>query len=114
MGERVVLHPVEGGTIPRAFAAIEGIDLVAPDTSDDVAAALADAPILVTWHWRDDFLTPALRWVQSVSVGVDQYPLDRLADAGVALTVPRGINAGPVAEHAFGLVLAMTRGIARG
>lgn len=114
MSERVVLHPVEGGTVPRAFEAIAGIDLVAPETSDGVAVALADAPILVTWHWRDDFLTPALRWVQSVSVGVDQYPLERLVDAGVALTVPRGINAGPVAEHTFGLVLSLTRGVARG
>ena len=71
MSERVVLHPVEGGTIPRAFAAIEGIDLVAPDDSDGVAAALTDAPIL-------DTDTPAARMAMSSRFAVSTPRPSRL------------------------------------
>jgi D-2-hydroxyacid dehydrogenase (NADP+) len=108
---RVVLHPAQGSSIQRAFEAVEGIHLVAPDR-EDVAAELRGAPILVSYPWRDEFLTPDLRWVQSVSVGVEQFPVERIREAGVVLTSARGIHGPQVAEHAIALLLSMTRGIA--
>ena len=114
MAERVVIHPVEGNSIPRAFRAIDGIDVVTPADADAVAEALVGAEILVSWAWRDDFLTPSLRWIQSVSIGVEQFPADALRDAGIVLTNPWGISGVQVSEHAFALLLSMTRGVARG
>lgn len=66
---------------------------------------------MVTYRWEDRFLTPSLRWIASVSSGVDQYPMKRLMDADVVVTSARGINAVPVAEHAMALLLACTRRI---
>jgi phosphoglycerate dehydrogenase-like enzyme len=107
----VVLHPAQGSTIERALGEIAGIRLDAPDR-DGVVAALEGTPIMVTFPWRDEFLTPDLRWVQAVSAGVEHFPLDTLRDHGVILTSARGIHGPQAAEHAIGLLLAMTRGIA--
>jgi len=107
---RVVLHPRHPRGVAEALEAIDGIELVKPD-DDQVAAALADSPVFVTFTWEAAFLSGELRWVQSVSAGVDQYPLDRLGERGVALTSASGLHAVPVSEHAFALLLAMTRGV---
>ncbi|MGF1667624.1 MAG: D-2-hydroxyacid dehydrogenase [Acidimicrobiia bacterium] len=86
------------------------IELLEP-AADEVAAAVGGAEILVTHAWEPAFLTPSLRWVQSVSAGVEQFPLEQLTAAGVTLTSARGVHAPQVAEHAFALLLSLTRGI---
>ncbi|MCB2224617.1 MAG: D-2-hydroxyacid dehydrogenase [Actinobacteria bacterium] len=106
----VVLYPARGSTIADALAAVQGIRLATPDAAG-VAGALEDAEILVTYPWREEFLVPGLRWVQSVSAGTEQFPLDRFREAGVVLTSARGVHGPQVAEHAIALLLAMTRGI---
>lgn len=109
---RVVLGPVEGNEVRLALGAVDGVDLVATSDLDEASGALAEAEVFVTYQWRPDLLTERLRWVQSISVGVDHFPLDELADAGIVLTSARGIHGPQVAEHVFGMLLAMTRGIA--
>ena len=92
------------------FRTADGIELVEP-TADEVVAALDGPEILVTHAWEPSFLAPSLRWVQSVSAGVEQFPLEELAAAGVVLTSARGVHAPQVAVHAFALLLSLTRGI---
>lgn len=53
-----------------------------------------------------------LRWVHATSAGVDGLPLSELQRAGVILTNARGQHADPMADHAFGLLLALSRRIA--
>lgn len=107
----VVLHPVHPRGVSEALAAIEAVSLIEPADDDRVAAAMADAEVLVTFRWRPDFLGPGLRWVQSISAGVEQFPLTELAAAGVVLTSATGIHGPQVAEHAFALLLALTRNV---
>jgi phosphoglycerate dehydrogenase-like enzyme len=109
---RVVLDRGTGMGIPEALAGLPGVELIAPGTDDEVVAALGEAPALVTFRWRSDFLTPVLRWVQAASAGIDQFPLETLREAGVVLTSARGVHGPQVAEHAFGMLLALTRGMA--
>lgn len=107
---RVVLHPRHPRGVADVFRSDPGIDLVEPGR-DEVQEALVGVDVLVTHAWESSFLTPSLRWVQSVSAGVDQFPLAEFEAAGVALTSARGVHAPQVAEHAFALLLALTRGI---
>lgn len=81
-----------------------------PETVSD---ELVGAEVLVSYRWEEAYLTESLRWIQSISVGVDQYPIDALRAAGVVLTSARGCHGPQVSEHAFGLLLALTRGIGR-
>jgi phosphoglycerate dehydrogenase-like enzyme len=53
-----------------------------------------------------------LRWVQSPSAGVEWIArVDGLADSEVVVTNMRGAHAATIAEHAFALLLALTRAL---
>lgn len=111
-GLRVVLGPVAGSGFVEALQAVDGVtSVVAPDM-DGVRSALEGAAVLVAFDWSDEWIAPGLCWIQSISAGTDQFPLEALADAGVVLTSAVGIHDVQVSEHAFGLLLGMTRGIA--
>lgn len=107
-----MVGPLGGSGIAEAIAAVPGVDAVAVGDAAAVPEALRDRPVLVTFRWSDDWIVPGLRWIQSVSAGTDQFPLDALRSNGTVLTSARGIHEVQVSEHALGLLLAMTRGIA--
>jgi phosphoglycerate dehydrogenase-like enzyme len=108
----VVIGPLGGSGIPEAVAAVPGITAVVVDSPADMPGALVGVPVLVSYLWLEEWITDSLRWVQSVSAGTDQFPTETLRDRGVVLTSATGIHVIPVAEHAIGLLLAMTRNIA--
>src|SRR5918993_3147754 len=75
-------------------------------------ASIGGADVLVVSGLWDDALiprAPKLRFVQSISAGVDQYGKDALRGAGVRLASAQGANARAVSEHAMALVLALSR-----
>jgi D-2-hydroxyacid dehydrogenase (NADP+) len=55
-----------------------------------------------------------LKFIQSVSAGIDVFDLEKLKSQGVRLASAKGANANAVAEHAMGLILALTRMIHTG
>ena len=67
--------------------------------------------VCVSAFWRNAPLENAgrLRFIQSVSAGIDVYNLDALRARGVRLASAQGANAIAVAEHAMGLTLALSR-----
>ena len=106
----VVLHPKLPPGVADAVRATPGLDVQAPADDDGVARALAaGAQVRVTYTWRDDFLGPSLRWVAGCGAGYEQYPLARFERQGVVLSSAAGVHAECVAEHAFALLLALTR-----
>ena len=107
----VVVGPLGGTGIAEAIAAVDGVTATIARSLDEVPALLDDAPVLVTFRWSDSWVIPGLRWIQSVSAGTDQYPLEALAANGTVLTSARGIHEVQVSEHAIGMLLAMTSGI---
>ena len=75
-------------------------------------AAIAEADVLsVSGLWNDALIprAPKLRFIQSISAGVDQYGKDALRGAGIRLASAQGANARAVAEHAMALILALSR-----
>jgi len=75
-------------------------------------ARIAEADVLVvSGLWRNELLAsaPRLKFIQSISAGVDQYDKALLAARGVRLASAGGVNARAVAEHAIALLLAMAR-----
>ncbi|HXF55050.1 MAG TPA: D-2-hydroxyacid dehydrogenase [Hyphomicrobiaceae bacterium] len=67
--------------------------------------------LVVSGFWQNDLLedAPRLRFVQSISAGVNQYALDAFRAHGVRLASARGVNERAVAEHAMALMLALSR-----
>lgn len=73
---------------------------------------LPEADVLVVsglWNNGLPDLSPRLRFIQSVSAGVDQYDKDKLRQHGIRLASAQGANARAVSEHAIALVLALSR-----
>jgi phosphoglycerate dehydrogenase-like enzyme len=94
--------------------ALRGADIrhVEVRNRDDFEARIPEADVvLVSGLWRNDLLTraPKLRFIQSISAGVDQYDKEALKTAGVRLASAQGVNARAVSEHALSLILAMAR-----
>lgn len=108
----VVLHPWFPPEVDTALRSVPGISLHVAADQDDVAAAMhAGAEVLVTSFWRDDYLSPSLKWIAGTGAGTEQYPKVQLGQCGVVLTTAHGVHANCVAEHAFALLLATVRRI---
>jgi phosphoglycerate dehydrogenase-like enzyme len=81
-------------------------------TLEELERRAPEADVLVvSGLWRNTLLASAtkLRFVQSVSAGIDQYDKALFRKHGVRLANAQGVNERAVAEHAMALILALTR-----
>ena len=89
-----------------------GIAHVQVETPQAFAAALPEADVVVvSMMWKNDLVPQAkrLKFVQSISAGIDQYDRDVFRAHGIRLANAAGVNAHAVAEHAMALILALKR-----
>lgn len=97
---------------PRLEARGTGLRSFQVRTRDDLVKRLPEADVLVvSGFWRNDLLehAPKLRFIQSISAGVDQYGQDGLRERGIRLASAQGANERAVSEHAMALILALAR-----
>lgn len=96
----------------RFAARATGIGHVQVANAEGYAAGLPDADVVVcSMLWRNDLIPQArrLKFVQSISAGIDQYDREAMRAAGIRLANAAGVNAHAVAEHAMALILALKR-----
>ena len=89
-----------------------GIRFIEARSREELDANIAQADVLVcSGMWRNDLpqIAPKLRFVQSISAGVDQFGKAAFEAAGVRLASAQGANATAVAQHALALILALSR-----
>lgn len=76
---------------------------------------IADTDILVAWGWMNiEELYPQatqLKWIHSLSAGVENLIFPELQNSTVLLTNSKGIHGIPVSEHVLSMMLAFTRGL---
>jgi phosphoglycerate dehydrogenase-like enzyme len=81
---------------------------------DELEDRIGEADVLlVSGLWRNHLAKPGgrLRFIQSISAGVDQYDRAGLSAAGIRLASAQGANAKAVSEHAIALILSLARRI---
>jgi phosphoglycerate dehydrogenase-like enzyme len=86
-------------------------------TAEDFAARVGEADVVVvSMLWRNELLATAgkLRFIQSISAGMDVYNAPAIRARGIRLASAAGVNAHAVAEHAMALILALQRHIPAG
>ena len=79
---------------------------------EELQGRITEADVLVvSGLWRNSLLaaTQRLRFIQSISAGIDQYDAAALKARGIHLASAQGANERAVAEHAMALILALTR-----
>jgi phosphoglycerate dehydrogenase-like enzyme len=88
-----------------------------PDTDPLLGSTLGALEVLVTGIGDELFerlvLEPSVRWVHSISAGVEHLPLERMAERGIVLTNSAGAYASAMAEYALGAALMLARGFPR-
>jgi phosphoglycerate dehydrogenase-like enzyme len=91
----------------------EGIDVVPAFDEEAQRRELPDADGVYGWPAAELLATATrLRWLQSPSAGVERlWSLPNLQRSEVIVTNARGAHAPNMAEHAFAMILAFTRGI---
>jgi phosphoglycerate dehydrogenase-like enzyme len=108
-------HPVYQ-LAPALHALAPDLSAIPLSTKDALAAEIPnlDALVQASVLWSPDLLARAtrLRHIQSISVGIEHFDLDALRQRGILLTNARGLIDRPVAEHAIGLMLMLTRHLA--
>jgi D-2-hydroxyacid dehydrogenase (NADP+) len=97
---------------------LQGVDPTIEVTTcefKEIPEYIADTDILVPWGWMDisPFFASAnkLRWIQTLSAGVEKIIFPAFVDSDVLLSSARGIHGIPVSEHVLAMMLAFTRGL---
>jgi len=88
--------------------------LIACQSRDEAAAAIADADVLFSWKFPADLYAraPKLRWVQAMGAGVEDLVAAPLPD-GCLLTRVEGLFGGFMSEFAFAHMLAHAQQLRR-
>ncbi|MCC6178914.1 MAG: D-2-hydroxyacid dehydrogenase [Chloroflexi bacterium] len=87
------------------------VQFVSPEDRADVASQIDDADAVFGTLTGDEFeAARKLRWIQSPSAGVEwMHNVAGLAESNVVVTNMRGAHAVTIAEHAFAMLLTLTR-----
>ena len=80
---------------------------------EDAVAEVAAAEVVLGFVSRPMFLAAEkLRWVHAIASGVDAFLYDEFRTSDVILTSEKGLVGEHLADHAFGLLLMLTRQLA--
>ena len=95
----------------EAQQAFPQIQFVAAGDEDDILREIVDAEIVFGGISREAFLAAKqLKWIQNPGAGVEGLArIPELAESDVTITNTRGAHAATIAEHAFGLLISLTR-----
>jgi len=89
-------------------------EVVVTDQPERQRAEIADSEIALGTVRRELFLAARrLRWVQAVGAGIDPMLFPEFIESDVILTSEKGLVGTHLAEHAFALLLGLTRGLQR-
>ena len=131
VGPRPVRKGVPEGARPLV-AVVDAIERDLPDlgevevlarvvrvsSADELEAHLDDLEIVFAWNFDRPALldavprAPRLRWIQSISAGVEEFAKPVLAEQGVVLTSAAGVYDPGLAESVLGFLLALSARIA--
>ena len=108
----LTLSDVGRDDIERIRRAGGGADVVVAE-GDSVQSEMIDAEVVLGTVSRRTFAAAEkLRWVHATASGVDAYLFDEFKNSEVILTCEKGLVGEHLADHAFGLLLMLTRQLA--
>ena len=109
---RLGVHSSVDRVFPTSHLRSELAELEVPVTVVS-ESSLSGCDALVTFEYKETFLSAGLSWIHSVQAGVDRFPFDRLQEEGIRLTSSAGIHGDSVGETVLGFVLSFARRLYR-
>lgn len=108
----LTLPTVSTADLERIRRAVVNAEVVVA-TPDDALKEVVDADIVLGFVSRPMYLAATkLRWVHAIASGVDAFLYDEFKTGEVVLTSEKGLVGEHLADHAFGLLLMLTRQLA--
>ncbi len=105
----LTLPTVDDAIVAQIKAASQGADVVVADPQRAIDE-VHDAEIVLGFVTQRMFtMAESLKWVQSISSGVDMFLYDEFVESDVVLTSEKGLVGEHLADHGFGLLLMLTR-----
>ena len=105
----LTLPTVDDSIVTQIRAASQGADVVVANPQNAIDE-VHDAEIVLGFVNRAMFeKAKSLKWVQSISSGVDMFLYDEFVQSDVVLTSEKGLVGEHLADHGFGLLLMLTR-----
>lgn len=88
--------------------------IVTPDSPEQLAREIADADAVIGGITPELFSkAKKLRWVQTISAGVEDHHWKEFVESKVVLTNCKIVQGPTIADHAMSMLLAHTRGMKR-
>jgi phosphoglycerate dehydrogenase-like enzyme len=110
----VIDVPLDAAQVESIRAAAGGGEVVVATEREPLYQQVRDAAVIFGRFDAALFeRAPRLRWVQTLGAGVDGVLFPDFVASDIILTSEKGLVGTHLAEHAFALLLALTRGIAR-
>lgn len=90
------------------------VEVVSAKDQVEFLQHLPQAEILYAWTLREGFLSAArkLRWIHTPFAGVDEALYPALVQSPIRMSCSRGVASAALADHAMGLILTFSRGLA--
>lgn len=91
-----------------------GAEVVLADSFGEALEAAGDADVILGMINPQLFARAhRVKWVHATTAGADAYLFDEMRNSDVALSGDKGLVGSHLADHAFALLLALTRRVAR-
>ena len=108
----LTLPQVAEQDLQRIRRAGGGAEVVVSDP-ESVLTEIVDADVVLGFVTRPMYrVAKKLRWVHAIASGVDSFLYDEFRQGDVILTSEKGLVGEHLADHAFGLLLMLTRQLA--
>lgn len=117
---KAIVHPHTGSARGvehhvKDMAEDADLDVVHVEDKEAFLNQLPSADIVFTFRWDEEYLEYAdrLQWIQSLSAGCDHFPCEAFKQRNIRLTNASGVHPKPIAEHVYGYLLGIERGLFR-
>ncbi|HCL30125.1 MAG TPA: hypothetical protein DIC52_17025 [Candidatus Latescibacteria bacterium] len=108
----IVHHAFTDAQIDELRDLANGHEVLVATTTEEAVRLVASAEVLVARFTKEVIEAGrTLRWIQSTSSGVDRFLLPEPCHGDAVLTSMAGVKADQGSEHAWALLLSLTRGI---
>jgi D-2-hydroxyacid dehydrogenase (NADP+) len=110
----ITLPEISDEELAEIYEASGEADIVHAKSAEEALEHWPEAEVALGTLDRPTFLTASkLQWLHSVAAGADMLMFDEMVESEVALTGEKGLVGEHLADHAFGLLLVLTRNMKR-